>query len=72
MQFAILRIGHSMFSEAGLQPRRYIEYQGWADYKYFQNAECNFLIVVLLVLAVQILFFYNIFSSLFKGRENKL
>jgi cytochrome c oxidase subunit 1 len=61
-----------LFTGEGYQPRRYVEYSGWADFRYFQESNRHLLIAVILVLAAQILFLYNIIYSLLKGRREVL
>jgi cytochrome c oxidase subunit 1 len=51
------------------EPRRYVEYSGWASYQHYEYFNRNILITVILVLAAQILFIFNIINSLIK--ENK-
>jgi cytochrome c oxidase subunit I len=62
----------SPFPEEGSQPRRYVEYSGWADYKYVQESNRFLLIAVILVLAAQVLFLFNIIYSLLKAQQKKL
>ena len=59
------------FQEEGFQPRRYVEYSGWADYKYLQESNRHLLIAVILVLAAQVLFLFNFIYSLLKARSEK-
>lgn len=59
------------FQEEGSQPRRYIEYVGWADYKYLQESNRHLLIAVISVLAAQVLFLFNIIYSLLKAQQKK-
>ena len=69
--FWYFRVGQTISLGEGFQPRRYVEYQGWAGYGYLRNADRNLLIVVLLMSVAQVLFFYNIIHSLLKDRLDK-
>jgi cytochrome c oxidase subunit 1 len=60
------------FSGEGSQPRRYVEYSGWADYKYLEASNRHLLIAVILVLAAQVLFILNFIYSMTKERREKL
>jgi cytochrome c oxidase subunit 1 len=50
-------------------PRRYYDISGWASFKQFAGLNEFISIVVILVFATQILFVFNFFYSIFKGRK---
>ncbi|MGF6845680.1 cytochrome c oxidase subunit 1 [Chitinophaga sp. W3I9] len=50
-------------------PRRYYDVSGWASFKQFGGLNEFITIVVILVFAVQLLFVFNFFYSIFKGRK---
>jgi cytochrome c oxidase subunit 1 len=50
-------------------PRRYYDYSGWESFKMFGGLNEFISIVVIIVFAVQILFIFNFFYSIFKGRK---
>lgn len=50
-------------------PRRYYDVSGWASFKQFGGLNEFISIVVILVFAVQLLFVFNFFYSIFKGRK---
>jgi cytochrome c oxidase subunit 1 len=50
-------------------PRRYYDISGWASFKQFGGLNEFISIVVILVFAVQLLFVFNFFYSIFKGRK---
>lgn len=52
-------------------PRRYYDYSGWESFKMFDGLNAFISIVVIIVFAVQILFIFNFFYSIFKGRKVK-
>ena len=60
------------FSGVLNQPRRYVEYSGWADYKYVQQSDRHLLIAVILLLGAQILLLFNITYTLLAVRRNRL
>ena len=51
------------------EPRRYVEYSGWASYQHFEYFNRYIVIIVILVLVAQFLFIFNIIYTLLK--ENK-
>ncbi|MFY0252833.1 cbb3-type cytochrome c oxidase subunit I [Chitinophaga sp. 30R24] len=50
-------------------PRRYYDVSNWASFKQFGGLNEFITIVVILVFAVQLLFVFNFFYSMFKGRK---
>lgn len=50
-------------------PRRYLDYSGWESFKQFVELNKFISIVAILVFAVQLLFVFNYFYSMFKGRK---
>ncbi|NLR59615.1 cytochrome c oxidase subunit I [Chitinophaga polysaccharea] len=50
-------------------PRRYYDVSNWASFKQFGGLNEFITIVVILVFAVQLLFVFNFFYSIFKGRK---
>jgi cytochrome c oxidase subunit 1 len=50
-------------------PRRYYDISGWSSFKQFGGLNEFISIVVILVFAVQLLFVFNFFYSIFKGRK---
>ena len=50
-------------------PRRYYDISGWSSFKQFAGLNEFISIVVILVFAVQLLFVFNFFYSIFKGRK---
>ncbi|MCW3462649.1 cytochrome c oxidase subunit I [Chitinophaga nivalis] len=50
-------------------PRRYYDVSQWASFKQFGGLNEFITIVVILVFAVQLLFVFNFFYSIFKGRK---
>jgi cytochrome c oxidase subunit I len=50
-------------------PRRYYDVSGWASFKQFGGLNEFITIVVILVFAVQLMFVFNFFYSIFKGRK---
>lgn len=50
-------------------PRRYYDYANWESFKQFAELNKFITIVVVVVFAVQILFVFNFFYSMFKGRK---
>src|SRR5580765_5908388 len=53
---------------AGL-PRRYVEYQGWSSFNQFADLNRFISTVAMVVFAVQLMFVFNFFYSIFKGRK---
>lgn len=50
-------------------PRRYYDYSSWESFKQFGELNQFISIVVIVVFAVQLLFVFNFFYSIFKGRK---
>ncbi|CAL1521325.1 cbb3-type cytochrome c oxidase subunit I [Chitinophaga sp. MM2321] len=50
-------------------PRRYYDVSGWSSFNQFHGLNEFISIVVILVFAVQLLFVFNFFYSIFKGRK---
>ncbi|HQU55868.1 MAG TPA: cbb3-type cytochrome c oxidase subunit I [Chitinophagaceae bacterium] len=54
-------------------PRRYLDKSGWASFNQFTELDKMITIVTIIVFAVQLMFVFNFFYSIFKGRKvNKL
>jgi len=49
-------------------PRRYLDYSGWASFNQFDDLNRFITIASIIVFAVQLLFVFNFFYSIFKGR----
>ena len=50
-------------------PRRYYDYSSWESFKQFADLNHFISIVVIVVFAAQLLFVFNFFYSIFKGRK---
>lgn len=50
-------------------PRRYLDFSGWASFNQFDGLNRFISIVTIIVFAVQLLFVFNFFYSMFKGRR---
>ncbi len=50
-------------------PRRYFDYSTWASFNQFQELNAFISFVVIIVFATQLLFVFNFFYSIFKGRK---
>ncbi|MBW8685886.1 cytochrome c oxidase subunit I [Chitinophaga rhizophila] len=50
-------------------PRRYYDYSSWESFKQFNDLNFFISIVVIAVFAAQLLFVFNFFYSIFKGRK---
>src|SRR5882672_6285274 len=50
-------------------PRRYVEYEGWASFNQFAGLNRFISTVAMVVFAVQLMFVFNFFYSIFKGRK---
>ncbi|WP_143309686.1 cytochrome c oxidase subunit I [Chitinophaga vietnamensis] len=50
-------------------PRRYFDYSSWASFNQFQPLNAFISFVVIIVFATQLLFVFNFFYSIFKGRK---
>ena len=50
-------------------PRRYYDYSIWESFKQFQDLNRFISLVAMIVFAVQFLFLFNFFYSIFKGRK---
>jgi len=50
-------------------PRRYYDYSNWESFKQFNGLNQFISYVVIIVFAVQLLFVFNFFYSIFKGRK---
>ncbi len=50
-------------------PRRYYDFSNWESFKQFQGLNTFISYVVIIVFAVQFLFIFNFFYSIFKGRK---
>ena len=53
---------------AGL-PRRYLDYRGWISFNQFEDLNRFMSTVAMITFAVQLLFIFNFFYSIFKGRR---
>ncbi len=53
---------------AGL-PRRYLDYSGWSSFNQFGGLNRFISTVAMVVFAVQLMFVFNFFYSIFKGRK---
>jgi cytochrome c oxidase subunit 1 len=53
---------------AGL-PRRYMDYSGWSSFRQFGDLNRFISTVAMVVFAVQLMFVFNFFYSIFKGRK---
>jgi cytochrome c oxidase subunit 1 len=52
-------------------PRRYTDYSNWQSFNQFQGMNTFISTVAMIVFAVQLLFVFNFFYSMFKGRKVK-
>ncbi|MHA4843107.1 cytochrome c oxidase subunit I [Flavitalea antarctica] len=50
-------------------PRRYMDYSGWESFKQFTELNKFISTVAMVVFAVQLMFVFNFFYSIFKGRK---
>lgn len=50
-------------------PRRYLDYSNWSSFNQFADLNKFISIVTIVVFAVQLLFVFNFFYSIFKGRK---
>ena len=50
-------------------PRRYLDYSGWTSFNQFEGLNRFITIVAMIVFAIQLLFVFNFFYSIFKGRR---
>ena len=50
-------------------PRRYVDYSGWESFNQFGDLSRFITIVAMIVFAIQLLFVFNFFYSIFKGRR---
>ncbi len=50
-------------------PRRYLDKSGWSSFSGFHNLDKMITIVSIIVFAVQLMFVFNFFYSIFKGRK---
>jgi len=50
-------------------PRRYLDYRGWASFNQFGDLNRLISTVAMVVFAVQLMFVFNFFYSIFKGRK---
>jgi cytochrome c oxidase subunit 1 len=50
-------------------PRRYYDYSSWESFKQFNELNHFISVIVILVFAAQLMFVYNFFYSIFKGRK---
>jgi cytochrome c oxidase subunit 1 len=50
-------------------PRRYYDFSGWSSFKQFNGLNEFISLVAMIVFAVQLLFVFNFFYSMFKGRK---
>lgn len=50
-------------------PRRYLDLRGWVSFNQFDNLNKMISIVSIIVFAVQLLFIFNFFYSIYKGRK---
>lgn len=52
-------------------PRRYIDYRSWTSFNQFSDLNKMITIVAVVVFAVQLMFIFNFFYSIWKGRKVK-
>ena len=52
-------------------PRRYYDYTGWESFKMFAGLNQFISFIAMCVFATQLLFVFNFFYSIFKGRKVK-
>ncbi len=52
-------------------PRRYIDYRSWTSFNLFMELNKMITIVAIVVFAVQLMFIFNFFYSIWKGRKVK-
>jgi len=50
-------------------PRRYLDKRGWVSFNQFQDLDKMITVVTIIVFAVQLMFVFNFFYSIFKGRK---
>jgi cytochrome c oxidase subunit 1 len=50
-------------------PRRYLDYSGWESFKHFAELNKFISTVAMIVFSVQLMFIFNFFYSIFKGRK---
>ena len=50
-------------------PRRYYDYSAWESFKHFQSLNAFISIVAIIVFFAQLLFVFNFFVSIFRGRK---
>lgn len=50
-------------------PRRYLDYSGWESFKHFADLNKFISTVAMIVFAIQLMFVFNFFYSIFKGRK---
>jgi cytochrome c oxidase subunit 1 len=50
-------------------PRRYFNYANWESFNQFQGLNIMMTVVTMIILAIQLLFIFNFFYSIFKGRK---
>ncbi|HYC39760.1 MAG TPA: cbb3-type cytochrome c oxidase subunit I [Chitinophagaceae bacterium] len=50
-------------------PRRYLDFRGWKSFNEFDDLNKMITIVSIIVFAVQLMFVFNFFYSIFKGRK---
>ena len=50
-------------------PRRYLDYSGWYSFNEFQLYNRYVSMLAIIILAAQLIFLFNIFYSIFKGRK---
>jgi cytochrome c oxidase subunit 1 len=50
-------------------PRRYYDYSAWESFKHFQGINAFISIVAMIVFFTQLLFVFNFFMSIFRGRK---
>jgi cytochrome c oxidase subunit 1 len=50
-------------------PRRYYDYSAWESFKQFDSLNAFISVVVIIVFFTQLLFVFNFFISIFKGRR---
>lgn len=50
-------------------PRRYLDWSGWTSFNQFNDLNAMITIVSIIVFAVQLMFVFNFFYSIYKGRK---
>ena len=66
---AYLIFWHMHYEGLAGMPRRYLDYSNWASFHQFGGLNRFITIVATIVFAIQLLFVFNFFYSIFKGRR---